>query len=96
MWSYRLIWMLLVLLLLAVVWALLFSDHSYYTYRSEQEESVKLQQEILRLQQQRERLAQEILRLRNDPAALEQLVHERLGFVHPDEYIILHPEGGKP
>jgi len=95
-WQYRLIWLLAITLLIGMVWALLFSDHSYYVYRSEQAQTVKLQQQIVQLQQQREKLAKEILLLRDDPAALERLVHERLGFVHPDEYIILQPEGVAP
>lgn len=96
MWQHRLLWLLAIALMLALAWALLFSDHSYLTYRREKAEALKLQQQINRLQQQREQLAREILRLRNDPSALEKLVHERLGYVHPDEYIVLHPEGGQP
>ncbi|MDX8413283.1 MAG: septum formation initiator family protein [Mariprofundales bacterium] len=96
MWQYRLIWLLAITLLIAMVWALIFSDHGYQTYRSERAETMKIHQQIVQLKQQREKLAKEILLLRDDPAALERLVHERLGFVHPDEYIILQPEGVAP
>jgi len=95
-WQYRLIWGVAITLLIAMVWALIFSDHGYQTYRSEQAETMKIHQQIVQLKQQREKLAKEILLLRNDPAALERLVHERLGFVHPDEYIILQPDGVSP
>jgi len=84
------------MLLISMVWALLFSDHSYRTYRHDQAQSLKLKQQIAELQQQREQLAKEILRLRNDPKEQERVIHERLGYVHPDEYIVLHPEGAPP
>ncbi len=91
MWQRKVLWLLLVMLIAGTGWTLFLSDHGYFTYRKEREENLRLQQQIARLKAQREALAKEILRLRNDPDALEQLVHERLGFVHPDEYIILHP-----
>ncbi|RMH52477.1 MAG: septum formation initiator family protein [Zetaproteobacteria bacterium] len=75
-----------------LLWSLLFSDHSYLVYRQEQRQLERLQRQIIELRRQRERLAREILRLRNDPDELERLIHQQLGYIHPDEYIILHPE----
>jgi len=70
---------------------LVFSDHGYLVYRKERAELHKLQAEVARLRARRERLAREILRLRHDPKALEELAHRELGYVYPDEYMVLLP-----
>lgn len=74
---------------------LIFSEHGYLVYESEHAQLEQLQQELKVLKAQRERLAQEILRLRNDPNALEELVHRELGYVYPDEYMLILPEQPK-
>lgn len=73
----------------------MFSDHGYLVYRAEVLESQRLEQELQALKAQREHLAQDILRLRNDPKALEDLVHRELGYLHPDEYMIIIPDKEK-
>jgi len=73
-------------------WNLLFSDHGHMVYREEVRKLEQLKSEITSLKNDRERLAREILRLRNDPDALEQLVHEELGYVHSDEFMLVMPE----
>jgi len=75
-----------------MVWDLLASDHGYLVYRSEHAEVLHLQKKVLQLKKQREKLAGEILRLRGDPKALEDLVHRELGYVHPDEFMLIVPE----
>jgi len=70
-------------------WGLIFSDHGYLVYQHEAEQVHKLEAELSALKAQRERLAQEVLRLRGDPAALEELIHKELGYVHPDEYMVI-------
>lgn len=72
---------------------LLFSDHGYLVYRQEKQQLQVLEDEIAGMRQKREHLAKEILRLRNDPKALEELAHRELGYVYPDEYIVIIPEG---
>jgi len=84
--------MIAALLLFWLLWDLLFSDHGYPVYRKDRAQIIELKQQIHKLKDQREHLAKEILRLRHDPKALEQLVHQRLGYLHPDEFVILHPE----
>ncbi len=74
---------------------LVFSDHGWLVYRRERAELRALKAEVSRLRQQREALAREILRLRHDPKALEDLAHRELGYVHPDEYMVLLPDGRK-
>jgi len=73
-------------------WSLVLSDHGYLVYREEVRQLDALKRQLAELKQQRKRLAREILRLRNDPAALEELVHRELGYVHPDEFILILPE----
>ncbi len=73
-------------------WDLLFSDHGYRVYQSEKASLDSLKLEVERLKADRERLAKEILRLRNDPKALEELIHRELGYVYPDEYMLIIPE----
>jgi cell division protein FtsB len=73
-------------------WSLLFSNHGYVVYQQEVQELEQLKAEYASLKNDRERLASEILRLRNDPDALEQLVHEELGYVHGDEFMLVMPE----
>jgi len=78
-----------------MAWNLIFSDHGYLVYRSERENLKQARSELEALKAKRERLAKEILRLRNDPKALEELVHRELGYVHPDEYMVIMPDDGK-
>lgn len=73
-------------------WSLLFSDHGYVVYQQEADKLEQLKAENASLKNDRERLAGEILRLRNNPDALEQLVHEELGYVHGDEFMLVMPE----
>jgi len=73
-------------------WNLIFSDHGYLVYREEAIQLQALKAELVTLKADRERLAQEILRLRDDPKALEQLIHRELGYVYPDEFMVIMPE----
>ncbi|OIO74529.1 MAG: hypothetical protein AUJ57_02075 [Zetaproteobacteria bacterium CG1_02_53_45] len=73
-------------------WNLIFSDHGYLVYREEAAQLQALKAELVTLKADRERLAQEILRLRDDPKALEQLIHRELGYVYPDEFMVIMPE----
>ncbi|PJA31333.1 MAG: hypothetical protein CO187_09945 [Zetaproteobacteria bacterium CG_4_9_14_3_um_filter_53_7] len=73
-------------------WNLIFSDHGYLVYREEAAQLQALKAELVTLKADRERLAQEILRLRDDPKALEELIHRELGYVYPDEFMVIMPE----
>ncbi|MDX8401554.1 MAG: septum formation initiator family protein [Mariprofundaceae bacterium] len=75
-----------------MAWSLVFSDHGWLVYRREAAELARLQREVEELKRQRLELAREILRLRNDPEALEELVHRELGYVHADEVMLLLPD----
>jgi len=72
---------------------LIFSDHGWLVYRQEQRRVELLQSEVAALKYRHELMARQVLRLRNDPHALEELVHRELGYVHSDEYVLmLSPE----
>lgn len=75
-----------------MAWDLIWSDHGYLVYRKEHAELLQLQQKMAAMQAQREKLAKEILRLRKDPKALEEMVHRELGYVYPDEYMLIVPK----
>ena len=88
-------WLLKGLALLVLGWMsydLLFSDHGYRVYHAEKLELEQLQQQLDTLKAQREKMAKDILRLRHDPKALEDLVHKELGYLYPDEYMIIIPQ----
>jgi len=85
-------WFVAVLATAYMGYDLFFSDHGYLIYRQEQQQLRTLEDKISRMRQQREHLAKEILRLRNDPKALEELAHRELGYVYPDEYIVIMPD----
>jgi len=74
-----------------MAWDMIWSEHGYLVYRAERAEVMRLQEELTAMQQQREKLAGDILRLRKDPKALEELVHRELGYVYPDEYMVIVP-----
>jgi cell division protein FtsB len=87
--------LLLVVAILAFIgmgWELIWSDHGYRVYQGERAKLEKLEVELKVLKAKREWLAKEILRFRNDPAALEELVHRELGYVYPDEYMLIIPD----
>jgi cell division protein FtsB len=56
-----------------------------------QRELEALEQEIERLSAETQQLAQTVEKLRNDPAYMEQLARETLGFVRPDETVLKFP-----
>lgn len=70
----------------------LFSDHGYRVYANEKVQLEQLREEVSQLKAERERMAQDILRLRHDPQALEELIHRELGYVYPDEFMLIMPE----
>lgn len=73
-------------------WQLLFSDRGYRVYYQEQQERLRLQQELVELKARQQQLTEQILRFKNDPQALEELVRRELGYVYPDEYVVIMPK----
>ena len=96
-------WLLWALAIITVMWTaydVLFSEHGYRVYHQEKLQLQQLRQQLEDLQLQQQRLAKQILKLRHDPKALEELVHRELGYVYPDELMMIMPEKqsqqGKP
>ncbi len=79
------------MLMAYMAYDLFLSGHGYLVYRQEHQANRKLRQEVEALRKKREHLAREVLRLRNDPAALEELAHRELGYVHKDEFMLIMP-----
>ena len=88
-------WLVPALAMLVVAymgWNLVFSDHGYLVYREELAEFQALKSEVAELKQEQSRLAKDILALREDPKVLEALIHRELGYVYPDEYMVIFPQ----
>ncbi len=81
------------------MWNLIWSGHGYLIYHHEKQRVEALKSEAVRLRQQRGKLARKVLRLRHDPETLEKYIHQELGYVHPDEFMVIIPKssggGGK-
>jgi len=90
-----LVWLAGATILVYMGWNLIFSDHGYLVYRQEVTELKALKEQVTLLKQQRERISAEILRLRNDPDAMVELIHRELGYVYPDEFMLVLPEKSK-
>lgn len=71
------------------------SKQGYLAYQEEQQRLQHLQQKVITMQQQRDQLAKEIIHLRDNPHALEALVHSELGYVYPNEYVLIMEEPDK-
>jgi len=88
----RLFWRLLVaLILIYMAYDVLFSPQGWIAYRREAARVERLEREIATLKAERARLTRELQRLRNDPKAIEALIHRELGYVHPDETMVIVP-----
>jgi len=72
-----------------------FSDVGYRVLYEEQQQRQHLQEELTRLKAEQERLTQQIVQLREDKQALEDLIHRELGYVYPDEFMMIMPKEKK-
>lgn len=69
------------------------SDHGLQAYQKEKKGMQLLQLEAKHAQANREDLARRILLLRDNRAYQEEVVRHELGFVYPNEYMIIMNEG---
>lgn len=53
---------------------------------------LQLQVDIEALKVEKERLQGEVMRLREDPETLELMIRQELGYVYPDETMIIMPK----
>ena len=76
-------------------WDLVFSKHGYFVLQQEMQAKQQLQEDIQRLKAEKQNLQQEVIRMREDPKALEEVIHRELGYVYPDETMIIMPVSPK-
>jgi len=91
-WLVYIVGLIIVVLML---WDLTFSEHGYFVFQQESEQKQQLEEDIKQLTLEKSRLNTEIMRLRDDPRALEEVIHKELGYVYPDEYMLIMPYKNK-
>jgi len=74
---------------------LIMSKQGYLVYQKEKQQLQQLQQETQKMQAYHDKLAKEVIYIREDSHALEALVHSELGYVYPDEYVLIMKEKNK-
>ncbi|MDQ6989579.1 MAG: septum formation initiator family protein [Mariprofundaceae bacterium] len=80
------------IMVVLMLWDLTFSEHGYFVFKQEKEQQAQLMVEIEALKLKKAHLNAEIIRLRDDPRALEEVIHRELGYVYPDEYMLIMPK----
>ena len=60
-----------------------------------QREVTTIERDIVTLRARSEELSRTVDRLRNDPAYIEKLAREELGYVRPDETVLKFPSAGR-
>jgi len=76
-------------ILLWLAYSVLLSNHGLPSYLEETQVLRLLQIDLQQVQGEREALAKRIVLLRDDPHYLESVVRRELGYVHPDEYVLI-------
>ena len=87
----------LVLLLMAV--SIAFGTvllQTYREYRHLQRREASLQSELVELRQQQHRQEEYLRLMLEDPAFMERVVREKLGYVRPDETVFLFDQVRQP
>ena len=80
------------IIVVLMLWDLTFSEHGYFVFKQEKEQEAQLMVEIEALRARKAQLNAEIILLRDDPRALEEMIHRELGYVYPDEYMLIIPK----
>jgi cell division protein FtsB len=75
-----------------MIWDLIFSDHGYFVFKHEYEKQEQLALDIDNLKVEKEKLSNNIIDLRDDAKILEEVIHRELGYVYPDETMIIMPD----
>jgi len=79
--------------------AFFFGDMGVFKYLQMRDHTRQLEQELKDLERTNAELKTEIRRTQNDPARIEELARERLGYVRPGEtvyQIVKDPKGDRP
>ena len=75
--------------LIALLVGSLFGDRGILHLMAQRERAEVLARELASLRDENERLAADIAALRTDPAAIERIAREELGFARPGETVFL-------
>ncbi len=82
-----------------IIWlaySVFLSNHGLPMYWKEKQELDLLKLDLQQVQNTRENLAQRILLLRHDNAYLESVIRSELGYVYPDEYVLMIRKTDEP
>ncbi|MDX8377611.1 MAG: septum formation initiator family protein [Mariprofundales bacterium] len=80
---------LLLVLISLLAWSLLFSDVGYSNYNKEKKQLAVIQARIAQYEQSKLHFRNEIDALRNDSEVIESYIRRKLGYVYPDEYVLM-------
>jgi len=94
-WRKPLRWAFLVLLAGGVALAV-FGEGGWLDSRASRQELAARQAELEEQYARVMALRREVERLKTDPAAIERIAREQLGFIRPGEIVFLVPEGEAP
>gem|GEM_PF-6679363 len=83
------------LIAIVVILRLFFSEGGVMDYLDRSERLQKLQTHLRELDSENRNLKKEIARIESDPILQKQLVRDGLGFIGPDEYMILFRSSGE-
>ncbi len=84
-------WSILGLLMMAVLVHDLFGARGFLAMRRQQQEKLKLGQDIQKIQQENGELTDKIQRLKTDPEYIERLAREQMGLARPGEHVFKLP-----
>ena len=82
-------------LLLLVAGLAVYGGHQVLRVRHMRAEIAAMERDIVTLRARTDELSRTVERLRNDPAYVEKLAREELGYVRPDETVLKFPTAGR-
>jgi len=82
---------ILVVLLTAALVYLLLGDKGLLHVRQLKIEQERLEKRVFELEQSKKELEEEIERLRNNSAAIEQMIRKEMGMIREDETLFIFP-----
>jgi len=68
---------------------LLWPDRGLWAWQRERAQLEALERELAAMRRQVEALREEVKLLRHDPVAIEAAIHRELGYLHPDEIMVI-------
>jgi len=72
-----------------------YGGHQVFRVRAMRGEIAAMERDIVTLRARADELTRTVDKLRNDPAYVEKLAREELGYVRPDETVLKFPTAGR-